>query len=210
MGFSLLDFPTDLLPEVARVLDRVPTLSAHSLIKRVYPYETMMKEEGQKIARDALNTFDLLESGADEFRVSSLAPVGAGKSGTSGSVSEHEATVTLTSSGKGKKHSFAVKKGTKPLKADLLDTAASSSSSSSSYIPNSYHESVLGELFQSHAVRDFCLVGPKGKGRNYGQHSRHITRISYWRAATFNRFYQDVRTTESILPLIQKVAAKRK
>ena len=157
-GFALLDFPADLLPDVARVLDRAPSVSAHALIKRVYPYETMMKEEGQKITAEALKKFDLLEPEVKDFRATKVEAV----SSTSSSSSHFAADVTLTSASTRKTHSFSVKRGTKPLEEEEI---GGFSSSSSAYIANSYHESVLGELMQSHAVRDFCLVGPKGCGK---------------------------------------------
>merc|ERR1719193_1299353 len=118
----------------------------------------MMKEEGRKIAADALKKFDLLEPEVDDFRLTTVKAV---------SSSPFVSDVTLTSASTRKTHSFSVKRGTKPLEEEEEEIAASSSSSSSSspYIPNSYHESVLGELLQSHAVRDFCLVGPKGCGK---------------------------------------------
>ena len=30
----------------------------------------------------------------------------------------------------------------------------------------SYHEELVTEMLQSHTVRDFCLIGPKGCGKS--------------------------------------------
>ncbi len=58
-----------------------------------------------------------------------------------------------------------MKRGTKSSSELPLSGSQTSGSKTSSYISNSYHESVLGELLQSHAVRDFCVIGPKGCGK---------------------------------------------
>lgn len=39
-------------------------------------------------------------------------------------------------------------------------------SSSTGFIQTSYQEQLLAQLFQSHLVGDFCLIGPRGCGKS--------------------------------------------
>ena len=140
-NLGLLDFPIENLPPLVAMMnkmaDQVPLYQA---VNRLYPYKQFLPEEGCKSVEDTLNTFQMQigESG-DILKVTNV---------TEGS-KPGEATVQIN------KTSIQVLCGPHGLNMETKE-----------FVPTAYHDWFISELMQSHSVKDFCVIGPKGCGKS--------------------------------------------
>ncbi|ELU02006.1 hypothetical protein CAPTEDRAFT_192878, partial [Capitella teleta] len=136
-SLGLQDFPLDNLSKVISIMNAVPSQSAQKLVQRLYPFTVMLNKEGQTSVKDALGSFDLLES--------KMAPTTISEVHRSGET----ATVEFVSS-KRRKDQIQVRAGT------LANIA-----SNKNFVSTAYHDGLLADIMMSHMEHDFCIVGPR-------------------------------------------------
>ncbi|XP_076454368.1 von Willebrand factor A domain-containing protein 8-like [Babylonia areolata] len=142
-SLGLPDFPMDNLTHIMKILDAVPGVSSHSIVQRLYPYSLMLGKEGKTAVTDTLSKFELADSGHAAGAVKSVIKEG------------QEAAVKIA---------LGRKKYNLKLAAGQLDSVPSGRDGT--FVPTDYHDSVLSEMMQSHLVKDFCIVGPRGSGKS--------------------------------------------
>lgn len=143
-NLGLPDFPVENLPPLIALLNQVPSLSLFDGIQRLYPYKNFLPPEGVQSVVDTLKTFQLLPevSSAQILRLESVHSDSANPGKRDLEVSVHGQVSRLT-----------VPSGPHP------------ESETPNYHPTAYQEMFLTELLTSHAVKDFCIIGPKGCGK---------------------------------------------
>uniref|UniRef100_A0A8C8VIT8 von Willebrand factor A domain-containing protein 8 n=2 Tax=Pelusios castaneus TaxID=367368 RepID=A0A8C8VIT8_9SAUR len=128
-------------PSVAKAaLDSFPMMSVHHIIKRLYPYNVLLGNEGRTAVEDALRRFELEDSENPLLpsRIIKVERIHGSKT--------LQADVTVQ----------IVPTGARPL--NLY-------SGSDTFIKTSSHKQLLSEMMQSHMVKDMCLIGGKGCGK---------------------------------------------
>ncbi|XP_062861685.1 von Willebrand factor A domain-containing protein 8 [Trichomycterus rosablanca] len=146
VNLGLPDFPVDNLPSAVRVLDLFPMLSAQRLVRRLYPYESMLGKEGRNAVETVLGRFELLD-GKKQASPSAVVHVEPAHTGHA------EVTLNVADRNIG----FQVPAGSRPPRPP---------NSSPSFISTPTHVSLLAEMMQSHLVKDMCLIGAKGCGKS--------------------------------------------
>ncbi|XP_064614845.1 von Willebrand factor A domain-containing protein 8-like [Liolophura sinensis] len=144
---GLPDFPVDNLTAITKIMNAMPNVPVHSLIERLYPYETILGKEGVTAVEDTLTKFELM----DKSRASHHASVVS----VSKAPRDMEA-VTAVDVGH-KTYHFPVPSGSMPQNLH---------SDGKQFVKTAYHDKFLTEMLQSHSVKDFCLIGPKGCGKS--------------------------------------------
>ena len=139
----LSDFPVDNLPSLVALLNNCPTPSPLSAIERLYPFQTFLPKEGVESVEDTLTTFQLLDRQAPMCTVKTVDQM-------------DEASAQVGVEVDGTSHKITVPSG----------TVGGPQANAEGYVPTYYHESFVGELMLSHAVKDFCVIGPKGCGKS--------------------------------------------
>ncbi|XP_028405498.1 LOW QUALITY PROTEIN: von Willebrand factor A domain-containing protein 8-like [Dendronephthya gigantea] len=150
LSLGMPDFPIENLKFVVQIMNDLPFVSNQHLINRLYPHQLIMGKEGQTAITDTLKTFHL-----DDAPVSRNEPYHL-KSVTR--FPNHKAMIALEGKSKtinklevlcGAEGSF----GSQPLEEK-------------EFVMTHYHSKILADMFQSHLVKDFCLIGPKGCGKS--------------------------------------------
>ncbi|XP_052760098.1 von Willebrand factor A domain-containing protein 8-like [Mya arenaria] len=139
---GLPDFPVANLPELAKILNVMPNTDVHSLLQRLYPYMAMLGKEGQTAVTDALQKFNVPLAKTTEGQLESV----------DRQTNNAQVHVTLGN----RATDFEVSKGT-------LD---GSGHQDHAFITTPYHNTFLTDMLQSHMVKDFCVIGPRGCGKS--------------------------------------------
>ncbi len=144
-NLGLPDFPVENLPPLIEMLNVAPTMSLYEAVTLLYPYNTFLPEEGIKSVEETLKTFNITQGeGQQPLEVEETR-----------FVSGHDkATVSIRLDGARKPVSTTVLSGPHP-KEERSD-----------FVPVAYHNLFLANLMLSHAVNDFCVVGPRGCGKS--------------------------------------------
>ncbi|XP_077584586.1 von Willebrand factor A domain-containing protein 8 [Stigmatopora nigra] len=150
-NLGLPDFPVDNLLPGLHVLNVFPTMSSQRLVQRLYPYQSMLGEDGRSSVESVLSKFELLDSGGE---TSASAVVGVSR--TNGV--EGFADVTLRVADKDV--IFQVPAGSKEPRA------AHGGGGGSAFVATPSHTQLIADMMQSHMVKDMCLVGAKGCGKS--------------------------------------------
>ncbi|KFM72906.1 hypothetical protein X975_02246, partial [Stegodyphus mimosarum] len=143
-ALGLPKFPIENLYTALELLNKFPNLPMECVIKWMYPY-SVLSEEAQKAVLHTLKTF----------------AVNPQKSRTNVKVIEN-------ASGNNK-FSCPVEfhiDGKKTVLHILGHKQCNRVTSHPNFIPNPYHDSILADMFQTHAVQDFCIIGNKGSGKS--------------------------------------------
>ncbi|XP_029645766.1 von Willebrand factor A domain-containing protein 8 [Octopus sinensis] len=143
VSLGLPDFPIDNLSAMIAVLNSHPHLSLTDVIYRIYPYNMFLNKEGIAAVEGTMKKFDLVDHRSRE----AMDVTNVDKSGMYATV--HMKSGSDTSHCK--------------VPAGLNDF---STSGTERFVKNTYHNGMLAEMLQSHQVRDFCLIGPKGCGKS--------------------------------------------
>uniref|UniRef100_A0A8C8RXU2 von Willebrand factor A domain-containing protein 8 n=1 Tax=Pelusios castaneus TaxID=367368 RepID=A0A8C8RXU2_9SAUR len=136
-------------PSVAKAaLDSFPMMSVHHIIKRLYPYNVLLGNEGRTAVEDALRRFELEDSENPLLpsRIIKVERIHGSKT------LQADVTVQIAKN----EVKFQVPTGARPL--NLY-------SGSDTFIKTSSHKQLLSEMMQSHMVKDMCLIGGKGCGK---------------------------------------------
>ena len=123
------------------LLNNAPNVPLYDAINRLYPYKIFLPKEGISSVEDTLETFQL------QNEKSTLSKILETKQ--SGLVRVSVGNVA---------HEIQVPVGTNYRKEQAPTQEGK-------YVETGYHESFLAELLISHAVHDFCVIGPKGCGK---------------------------------------------
>ncbi|XP_064638932.1 von Willebrand factor A domain-containing protein 8-like [Lineus longissimus] len=143
-SLGLPDFPLDNLPALAQILNATPSYPEAELITRLYPYERLLNSEGQAAVKETLKTFDLVpSSSSSDVSVMSI------------SRQEKEDTATVE---------LKINRDTATVKVPC--GSLSSPATLEPFVKTPYHERLLFEMMQSHMVKDFCIMGPRGCGKS--------------------------------------------
>lgn len=142
-NLGLPDFPIDNLETAITILNNNPNLSMADVLQRVYPYKTMLNKEGIQAVEGAMQKFELHSKKKKNFSVAQVEK------------DENSATVRLKSGFSS--CDLQVPAG----KFDPLQVQGCNK-----FVKTAYHDNVIAEMFQSHATKDFCLIGPKGCGKS--------------------------------------------
>ena len=146
---GLLDFPLENMPVLIALLNKAPNIPLYDAINRLYPYKAFLPKEGIHSVEDTLQTFQL------QNQHSVLSKVNLQQS----AIAESKVHIQVGNEA----HYVNVPVGNH---YNGVGVAKSHLNNSSSYVETTYHESLLGELLLSHAVHDFCLIGPRGCGKS--------------------------------------------
>lgn len=142
-SLGLPDFPIDNLVTAVAILNNNPDLSLVDVLQRVYPYKMMLNKEGVKAVEVAMKKFELHTGKKRNFSTSKVKKTG------------NTAAVSLKSGFSN--YNLQVPAGNlDPLQ---LETGTR-------FVNTTYHDNVLVEMFESHAAKDLCLIGPKGCGKS--------------------------------------------
>ncbi|KAK0046521.1 E3 ubiquitin-protein ligase RNF14 [Biomphalaria pfeifferi] len=142
-SLGLPDLPVEHLPHIARIMNSIPSCSDAELLHRLYPFTVMLGKEGREAVEETLKKFDIAPLNSD-----SLTSV------AEWSRHENQATVRL-------KHG----KSLYTLQVPSGTLAAEETKNTTSFVNTKYHNSILSEMIQSHSVKDFCVIGPRGCGK---------------------------------------------
>ncbi|XP_023930017.1 von Willebrand factor A domain-containing protein 8 [Lingula anatina] len=140
-SLGLPDFPLSSLDGVIHILNAMPSSSLHNLVSRLYPYEVMLGKEGRTAVADTFQRFNIPLRQSDVNHVSK--------------VTLHNNNAEAQISAGGVKYNIQVPKGYK-----------TEQHVSDHFIQTPYHDSLLADMLQSHMVKDFCVIGPKGCGKS--------------------------------------------
>ncbi|XP_074632889.1 von Willebrand factor A domain-containing protein 8-like isoform X1 [Acropora palmata] len=151
---GLPDFPIHNLVNIVRIMDINPKLSLEELVHRIYPYDLVLGDEGQRVVQDALKTFNLNDRGnklalrsvskVNTFSTESLMPRALVEIGI-----KKWTTVFETPAGSERAH-----------------VKHSKTQKQQPFVMTKSHSKLLADMLESHSVHDFCLVGPKGCGKS--------------------------------------------
>ncbi|XP_053996012.1 von Willebrand factor A domain-containing protein 8 isoform X1 [Hylaeus anthracinus] len=147
MSLGLPDFPLDNLTSAAIIMDKCPHLSVLDVFYRFYPYKLFLGKEGQTAVEDILSTFNILDTGTNDAKVTRRVNVNE-KTNDSLSVTIQHGNVKTT---------LNVPCGSK----DINDNAKQNK-----YVETNYQNNLLASMLESHLVGDLCLIGPKGCGKS--------------------------------------------
>ncbi|GFO07343.1 von Willebrand factor a domain-containing protein 8-like [Plakobranchus ocellatus] len=140
---GLPDFPLDNLPHVVKIMNSMPKCSDVELLHRIYPYTTMLGKDGKTAVEEAMDKFEISPQEETSLSLKEVSRQGL------------QATVSLNH----KKESFNLQVlcGGLNVNAGELDQH---------FVKTIYHDTVLLQMMQSHLVKDFCIVGPRGCGKS--------------------------------------------
>jgi MoxR-like ATPase len=144
-SLGLPDFPIDNLYAIVRILQAVPSSSIQRLLERLYPHQCMLGNEGQTAVKNALKSFELIES-TDSGNRSSIAEIRVSAQG--GAAVQLQCGHSL--------HEIKV----------LSGTLEPTTESSLNFVSTPFHDEFLADMMQSHLVKDFCIIGPRGCGKS--------------------------------------------
>ncbi|XP_059198187.1 von Willebrand factor A domain-containing protein 8 [Centropristis striata] len=147
-SLGLPDFPVDNLLPALHVLNAFPMLSSQQLVQRLYPYSSILGQEGRDAVEGVLSRFELLD-GRRQPAPSAVLSLSRTRD------PEGHADVTLCVADKD--ITFQVPAGIKELRPP---------NSSSTFISTPSQSQLLAEMMQSHLVKDICLIGAKGCGKS--------------------------------------------
>ncbi|XP_068602140.1 von Willebrand factor A domain-containing protein 8 [Brachionichthys hirsutus] len=147
-NLGLPDFPVDNLLPAVRVLSTFPMMSSQQLVSRLYPYESMLADEGRAAVEGVLRRFELLDA-HHQAAPSAVLTVSSARD------TRGHAEVKLRVAGKDV--TFQVPAGTQ--ERGLPD-------SRHAFISTPGHAQLIAEMMQSHMAKDMCLIGPKGCGKS--------------------------------------------
>ncbi|GAB6029233.1 von Willebrand factor A domain-containing protein 8 [Chamberlinius hualienensis] len=159
-ALGLPDFPMDSVTNVIQLLDKFPEMDLTEIIRRIYPYELFANNnESLTAIGDALKKFDLVEK--------NVSGVNAAKSKDYKRYEISEIVLdnppnleaTLSMNTNSILSSFVKTKIPAGAKRKFTD-------SREQFVATKSHKAVLSQMLQSHAVHDFCIVGPKGSGKS--------------------------------------------
>uniref|UniRef100_F1KQG7 VWFA domain-containing protein n=1 Tax=Ascaris suum TaxID=6253 RepID=F1KQG7_ASCSU len=141
---SLPRFPIDNLLKLARIWNLNPSRSAEDIFKMGYPYETVLRSGTQiPVIKEFLKKFSIKDERPNPVTVT---------------MEEHSAANDNVTVKWGREQlSFRAPRGTRgeEPKGPLWKP----------YVSNREHDRLLAEMAMSHAVGDFCVLGPKGCGK---------------------------------------------
>ena len=142
-NLGLLDFPVENLPALVQMMNQAPNIPSYDALNRLYPYKSFLPQEGTISVEGTLETFQLGNSGSV---LSKISPPTSDSNQIRVKVGKkiHDIVVPVGNHYKSKDEALP----------------------QSSYVETSYHESLLAELLLSHAVHDFCIIGPRGCGKS--------------------------------------------
>ncbi|GFR87627.1 von Willebrand factor A domain-containing protein 8-like [Elysia marginata] len=141
---GLPDFPLDNLSHVAKIMNSMPKCSDAELLHRVYPYTAMLGKDGKAAVEEAMDKFEIspkIEETA--FSIKDISRNG------------YEASVSLSQ----KRKSFPLQVLSGGLNTNLNEV-------DKHFVKTPYHDTVLAQMVQSHLVKDFCIIGPRGCGKS--------------------------------------------
>ncbi|GAB1605806.1 von Willebrand factor A domain-containing protein 8-like [Argonauta hians] len=145
VSLGLPDFPIDNLSSVVTILNNHPHLSLPDVIQRIYPFTVFLNKEGITAVEGTMKKFDLVDHRSRELMDVTR-------------VERHKGSATVhVKSGSDTSHC--------QVPAGMQDSATPTVVPDR-FVKNSYHSGILAEMLQSHQVQDFCLIGPKGCGKN--------------------------------------------
>ncbi len=145
-GLGLPDFPVENLPALISMMNLAPKLCDRDAVFRLYPYNLFLPEDGCQSVEETLSNFQ-------------MAPARRQQNVKLLSVSSAEIP---------EKAGMEVKVGSAKygIIAPAGKNRGEASISPSGYVSTNYHDSFLGQLALTHAVKDFCIVGPRGCGKS--------------------------------------------
>ena len=129
-GLGLPDFPLENLPSVVTALNSTPNISPIMAVDRLYPYKLFLPPEGCQSVEQTLETFQLLVKN----------PQGATSIESISSSDRNDFSNVEIRVGR-KVHKISASSGRRLLQE------LSSNNGNSSYVPTSYHESLLVSFF---------------------------------------------------------------
>ncbi|XP_067943521.1 von Willebrand factor A domain-containing protein 8-like [Watersipora subatra] len=139
-NLGLADFPLASMTQLSAIMSEFSHIRGESAVKRLYPYNLFLSDDGKKSIKSTLETFELHESSFQGPNLQKVSP---------SSENSEEAMITFTDG-----HSFSVKKGQKELQ-----------SNDEHYVQTEHQERLISDLLTSHRFHDFCIVGPRGCGK---------------------------------------------
>lgn len=152
-NLGLPDFPLANLEPAVKIMEKFPWLSVRSVLKRLYPVESMLKKEGIASVENIMETFKVgpLTTGTQLTTVQRTSP--------------HTALATLVHNNA--ESTVEVSCGPNEMKREI-----------DNFVNTYYHEDLLSEMIQSHSVGDFCIIGPRGCGKSLAV-SRFASALGY-------------------------------
>lgn len=171
---SLPDFPADSLYKLAQMLENNKSMTEFAAIYRLYPYRTFLPKESIKSVVGLMESLDI----AVPAEVKSQQKIVSVDCDASKMIAKVQIGAGVSA------FQFAVPCGGNaktPKDYPFIDT--------------DYQNNLLADLIQSHAVGDFCLIGPKGCGK-----SIIVTELSKLLSQTFEPMvlYQDMTARDLI------------
>ncbi|KAL3861823.1 hypothetical protein ACJMK2_007838 [Sinanodonta woodiana] len=142
-SLGLPDFPISNLQFLVKIMDQLPDVNANALLQRLYPYDVMLRKEGQTAVKDMFSKFELPTEKSQSFSLGSVERL-----------SDGVAQVILAQGQKN--YQVQVQTGSISSTAGLKN---------STFVQTGYHSQFLAEMMQSHLVKDFCIIGPRGCGK---------------------------------------------
>ncbi|VDM40573.1 unnamed protein product, partial [Toxocara canis] len=169
---SLPRFPLDNLIKLTRIWNLNPLRSAEDIFEMGYPYETVLRSSTQiPVVREFLKKFSIKDE--------KPAPVTA-------KLEDYNASKdAVTVKWDRETLSFKAPRGTRGEK--------STGPLWKRYVSNREHDRLLAEMAMSHAVGDFCVLGPKGCGKTTLV-EQFASRMGY--VASTMTLYQDMNSRE--------------
>lgn len=138
-------FPVENLPIAVNMYNQIPNVPLELMFRWMYPYDLVLSKEGQKQALDTLKMFSITPSNNEsKYKVEY------------NDKEENNLTHSVQLNRSGKKISCEVLGHKHGDDNDIL----------SSFVPNTYHNSILGDMLNTHTIHDFCLIGYKGSGKS--------------------------------------------
>ncbi|CAG9561699.1 unnamed protein product [Danaus chrysippus] len=138
---SLPDFPVDNLYAAALILERNPNIPVHKLLYMLYPYNTFLTRDHIKNVEAILHNLDIQINPKLDIALRNVKFV------------ENQALVDIDINGNVSQ--FSVACGGKKSRSERKG-----------YVRTEFQTQLLNDLLLSHAVGDFCIVGPKGCGKS--------------------------------------------
>lgn len=145
---GLLDFPLENMPALIALLNKAPNVPLYDAINRLYPYKAFLPKEGIHSVEDTLQTFQLQNQHSLLSKVNLPMELSSAKSKVQIQVGNEAHHINV------------------PVGNHYSHDEGVALNNSSHYVETTYHESLLAELLLSHAVHDFCVIGPRGCGKS--------------------------------------------
>ncbi|XP_046853254.1 von Willebrand factor A domain-containing protein 8-like isoform X2 [Xenia sp. Carnegie-2017] len=147
LPLGMPDFPIENMDCLIEIMNHLPHVSCENLVKLLYPYQLIFGEEGQNIINDVIQRFHMNDPSS--VKPYCLKNVICSK--------DQKALVTLES--ENVEVVFDVPSGN-------IEGIATQLVKENNFVMTSYHSKLLSEMLQTHLVKDFCLIGPKGCGKS--------------------------------------------